>query len=266
LRKHYQISDLPLAIVAGAVDFLSDRRHVLEVAGYATELTRISDKSVVLIIVDTVSRVLAGGDENSSKDMGSFVANIAHLQEATGAHVNLIHHVPQDGNARLRGHGSLLGGLDTVVAVEKVGAIRTATLIKDNDGIDNQRLAFDLQSVTLSIDPDAQEETTAPVVISVDVLPAEATAKVNLPKGAQIALRALHAAIGESGTIPPAGDHIPNGVKAVTIEQWRAHAYRIGISTSDKPNAKRTALSRASDALLAAYKIGVSDPYVWAAT
>jgi hypothetical protein len=267
LRKHYQISDLPLAIISGSVNFLSDQRHVIEMAGHAERLSSLKNSSVVLIVIDTVSRVLNGGDENSPKDMGLLVANVARLQETTGAHILLIHHVPQDGNVRLRGHGSLLGGLDTVLAVEKIGAIRTATVIKDNDAVEDQRLGFDLQSVTLSIDRDTREETTAPIVIPAGELPPQTTGKaIHLPKGAQIALRALHAAIDEAGTIPPASNRIPNGVRMVTIEQWRAHAYRIGISTSDKPNAKRTALSRASDALIAAHKINVSEPYVWPAT
>ena len=80
--------------------------------------------------------------------MGAFVANVAQLQEVTGAHVLLIHHVPQDGNVRLRGHGALLGSLDTVVAIEKSGAIRTATVQKDNDGVEDRQIAFDLKSIS----------------------------------------------------------------------------------------------------------------------
>jgi hypothetical protein len=265
-RKHHGRNDLPLAVIAGAVDFLSSGQHVDEIAGHALALAALSSLPVVLIVIDTVSRVLNGGDENSPKDMGALVANVAYLQEATGAHVLLIHHVPQDGNVRLRGHGALLGSLDTVIAIEKGGQIRTATVIKDNDGVEDQRLAFDLKSVTLSIDPDTLEETSAPVVVGAeDTIGRSAAKGVKLPKGAQIALRALETAIEERGAIPPASNHIPPGVKAVTVDQWRDHAYRTGISTGDNPNAKRMALSRASDALLAAQKIGIWEPYVWSA-
>jgi hypothetical protein len=124
----------------------------------------------VLIIIDTVSRVLCGGDENSPAVMGAYVANSGKLQNVTGAHVLSIHHVPQEGKVRLRGHGSLLGSLDTVVAVEKVGAIQTATVDKENDGPEDGQIAFTLKSIFLSIDPDTREETTAPVVVPVDEL------------------------------------------------------------------------------------------------
>ena len=262
-RKHHQLHDLPLAVIAGAVDFLSDRRHVDEIVGHAKTLVEITGEQIVLIVVDTVSRVLNGGDENSPKDMGALVANVAALQEATGAHVLLIHHIPQDGNVRLRGHGALLGSLDTVVAIEKIGLIRTATVIKDNDGVENCRLAFDLKSVSLSIDPDTGRETTAPIVVPAPDSASRSVAKnVKLPKGAQIALRALQSRIEECGSIPPASNHIPPNTKTVSIEQWRTHSYKIGISTSDKANAKRTALSRASDVLLAARKIEIWESHV----
>jgi hypothetical protein len=265
-RKYHGIDALPLALVSGVVNMLSNQEHVIEIAGYAANLTVKMKLPVVLIVIDTVSRVLCGGDENSPKDMGTFVANVAQLQEVTGAHVLLIHHVPQDGkNVRLRGHGALLGSLDTVVAIEKSGAIRTATVQKDNDGVEDRQIAFDLKSIALSIDPDTREETTAPVVIPVEGASSRPAAKgAKLPKAATIALRALQTAINECGTVPPASNHVPPDVKVVTIDQWRDYAYRTGISTSDKANAKRTALSRASDVLVEVRKIGIWEPHVWA--
>lgn len=266
-RKYHQRYNLPLALVAGTVDLMSNCEHVEEIATRANELTSRFSLSVVLIVVDTVSRVLNGGDENSPKDMGALIAYAAHLQEVTGAHILLIHHVPQDGNIRLRGHGALLGSLDTVVAIEKSGATRTATVTKENDGIEDQLFAFDLKSVSLSIDPDTLEETSAPVVLPVqDTLGRCAVRSIRLTAAAQIALRALHQAIDECGAIPAPSNTVPANIKAVTIEQWRAHAYRTGISTSDKANAKRTAFSRASEALIAAGKIRIWEPHVWPAS
>jgi AAA domain-containing protein len=44
-----------------------------------------------LIVFDTLARCFIGGDENSAKEMGGFVAGIARLQKFTGATV-LVHH------------------------------------------------------------------------------------------------------------------------------------------------------------------------------
>ncbi len=53
-------------------------------------------EGVELVVVDTVSRALVGGNENASDDMGAFVANCDMLRLETGAHVLLVHHVGKD--------------------------------------------------------------------------------------------------------------------------------------------------------------------------
>ena len=69
-------------------------------------------------------------------------------------------------------------------------------------------------------------------------------------------------AIDELGEVQ-ASTHIPAGVRAVTVEQWRSFAYKSGICTSDKTHSKGVAFNRGSEALLDANKIGIWDPYVW---
>jgi hypothetical protein len=71
----------------------------------------------VLIIIDTVARAMAGGDENSSKDMGALIAGADALCRATGATVLLVHHTPRNGD-NLRGHTSLEGAVDTAIRVK----------------------------------------------------------------------------------------------------------------------------------------------------
>src|SRR5215471_8152978 len=68
----------------------------------AKQVEAETDEEIVLIVIDTISRALAGGDENSPKDMGAIVAATSRLQE-TQAHILWVHHMPQDGAERLRG-------------------------------------------------------------------------------------------------------------------------------------------------------------------
>ena len=51
----------------------------------------------LLVVVDTVSRALAGGDENAPGDMGNFVANCDRPREERGATVLGVHHTPKGG-------------------------------------------------------------------------------------------------------------------------------------------------------------------------
>jgi hypothetical protein len=180
-----------------------------------------------LVVIDTVNRTLAGGDENGSKEMGSFVAKTGLIQSSTDAHILAIHHPPVEGQQRLRGHGSLLGALDTTVLVRKNAKDRSAIVEKQNDGEEGVKIHFDLKSVTLFEDADGP--TTAPVVVP---------RKGNLaglvqdqpplaPRGvAKNVLQSLRAALDESGVQPPVGSPgFPDDVTVVQRETWRARYY-----------------------------------------
>jgi AAA domain len=119
-RLHHGLSHLPLGIVSGSVDLRSSSACATELVDIAAELP----DAVRLIVIDTVSRALAGGDENAPRDMGQFLRNVELLQ-ATLAHVLLLHHIPADGAQRPRGHGSLLGACDTTFRIDQSGSIRT---------------------------------------------------------------------------------------------------------------------------------------------
>ena len=63
-------------------------------------------------------RALCGGDENSPKDMGALIANLGRIQGHVDIHLLLTHHQPAE-KERMRGHGALLGAVDTTVHVTK---------------------------------------------------------------------------------------------------------------------------------------------------
>jgi hypothetical protein len=68
-----------------------------------------------LVVIDTLSRCMAGADENSPKDMTLVINNLAKLASATGATVLLLHHPPKGNKSAVRGHSALEGALDTIV-------------------------------------------------------------------------------------------------------------------------------------------------------
>lgn len=272
-RKYHCHDDLPLAVVAGSVDLRSNAEHVALLVDHARDLKEITGQPVVLIVIDTISRVLNGGDENSPKDMGALVANVARLQEATGAHVLVIHHIPQDGNVRLRGHGALLGALDTTIALEKTGTVRTASIIKDNDGAEDQRIAFDLKGVVLSTDTISEQETTAPVVVPADAPPPAKVSRAKLPQGTRMLLTTLSDMLADRGrTIRP----FPSGpeVKAVERGILRTEFFSRWPTDGDTPEkqaeAKRKQFARSERDAIARNAIVARDvsgeTLIWKAT
>jgi hypothetical protein len=264
-RLHHNIDNLPLAVISGAIDLRSSHVSACDIIACGRRLEDDTGIKMALIEIDTVARVLAGGDENSSKDIGALVDNLARIQETTGAHVLVLHHVPHD-QQRMRGHGALLAACDTTIRIENTGTIRTATIDKTNDGHEGERLAFTLRSIELHRDVDTGETTTAPIVLPVDGEQHAAThvgRAARLPKAASIALRALTEALADFGAEAAAFDHVPPHVRVVTIAQWRQQAYRRGISTSEEERAKQQAFKRASEYLIGAGRVAAWDGQVW---
>jgi RecA-family ATPase len=136
-RNKHNAPELPFAIVRGPLDF-RDIRTAERMAGIGQQVEEETGEQAVLFQIDTLSRGLFGGDENSPKDMGALVNTSGLLQEKTGAHVSWVHHMPVDGE-RMRGHGALLGALDTTIHVLKGDSVRTATVVKANDSEEANR-------------------------------------------------------------------------------------------------------------------------------
>ncbi len=166
LRAHHGIDYAPMAIMGGTIDLRNGKQGAEDVIACARQLELLAGQEAALILIDTFSRVLAGGDENSSKDVGAVIANADRIMQATGAHVMIVHHVPQDGSQRMRGHGALLGACDTTFKVEKLGKARSMTVDKTNDGEEGERIVFELISVEIAFDEEICEATTAPVAIA----------------------------------------------------------------------------------------------------
>lgn len=204
--------DLPFAIVRGIHDFrqTATAERLAEIAQQVEEMTA---EPVVLFCVDTLSRALCGGDENSPKDMGAIVTTTALLQQKTGAHVLWVHHMPVDGE-RMRGHGALLGALDTTVHVLKTDSIRTATVVKANDSEEGEQIAFSLESVPISKDG----ETTAPIVVPAVVPPMPTGVGPKLTKNQQSVYSLLHDA----------------GAAGLMLDEWNAKARDAGLGTTRK--------------------------------
>ena len=218
-----------------------------------------------LLIVDTVSRALCGGDENSPKDMGGLIANIGRIQSAIGVHIALTHHQPVDGKERMRGHGALLGAVDTTIHVVNKDGTRLAEVVKSSDHEEGQRVAFTLKSVIIDQDDGYGDPVTAPVMVEGQAPMTAKAAKraVKVPKNATLALNALRDAVADCGQ-RTANAHIPAGVQVVTLDQWREYAWRRGLG-GDDPNARRKAFTRAMEVLGGSRLVGIWEPYAWPA-
>jgi hypothetical protein len=236
-RHFHGIDKAPLYISGESFDLCKNAKDAEAIIRCGKEIEQEAGCALRLIVIDTVSRVLNGGDENSGPDMGSFLINLGRIQKGTEAHVMAIHHTPH-GHQRLRGHGSLLGGLDTTISMEKSQAGHIASLDKSNDGPEGATMTFRLESVELSIDADTGQRTDAPVVIPIenDAKRSTSTRKKPLKTTHELALRALKERVEAQGVPVPFDWGLPAGINAIASEQW---ADLISANSIVDPTAKR---------------------------
>jgi hypothetical protein len=115
-----------------------------------------------LVVVDTLSRAMAGGDENASTDMGALVKNLDAIRAATGAHVMAIHHSGKDRAKGARGHSLLRAATDTEIEVEDGKIVAT----KQRDIEARASLVFHLEGVTVGTDDEGRVISSAVACIA----------------------------------------------------------------------------------------------------
>jgi AAA domain len=246
------------------IDLRNGRIDADRVVATTKAFTEDCGLSVVWIIIDTLNRALAGGDENSSKDMGAVIAAVDRIQRATGAHCSLIHHVPVDRTDRMRGHSSMLGAVDLTVRITKDDKIVTVEADKANDLVEKPRFAFRFESVELASDGEAV--TTAPVLVPCGA-PARSLRSKPGPKSRSD--RTMRDAITEALDMTGQDIRVRGGptVRAATVRQVREQfAKRYVIEDDDAKkvaDAKRKAFNRALERLPVDFSAGEHNGHQW---
>lgn len=151
---------LPLYVVPCPVNLLHPAGVDLKpLAAMVDEIRAKHGVEVELIVIDTLSRALAGGDENSSVDMGNLVKNFDKLREMTEAHVAIVHHTGKDRARGARGHSLLRAATDTEIEI----ADRGVTVTKQRDLEGDKSFRFKLVPVRLGVDGDGDPVTSCVV-------------------------------------------------------------------------------------------------------
>jgi KaiC/GvpD/RAD55 family RecA-like ATPase len=247
--------DLPFAIVPRVVNLL-DEVQVKRLVATLESLIATRGKPA-LLVVDTLARSMAGGDENAAQDMGLAIAVADRLRDQFDTATVLVHHAGKDVSKGSRGSSALLGAADAYILVESDqagGHIATVEWSRDSEA--GQRYGFRLRLFDLGADVDGDMATTCILIPS-----AEAAAKPAKAIRRDVALDALREAIGEYGERMPGTSTIPKGIKAATLEQWRSRwILRTGY---DPGRSAEVNFSKDKALLLRAGKVVVSRPYAW---
>jgi len=197
-----------------------------------------------LIIVDTLSRALHGGDENSSEGMGDFIKNADRLRTATGAHLMAVHHSGKDTAKGARGHSSLRAATDTELEVihdPKTGE-RKILVRKQRDIDALLPVGFAIEAVEIGADPEGVP-VSAPIAVHRDLR-------------AEGAFRQVIRAGSVTGRALTILENLTMSTPSATVDSWYAEFARTHYA--DKPKkVSWQAFERANKELLAAGLIGI---------
>lgn len=166
----YTVENAPLSLVNTEDVSALIRDIKLQLEGYT---------GLVVVILDTWARAIAGADENTGTDVGLAIANCARIQSTLNAVVMFAHHSGKDTSRGMRGWSGLKAAVDGEILVEhESDGSRFATFTKVKDGRDGVSVQFELSVVDLgprnAYDPEADpDERDTSCVVKIAGPPAQ---------------------------------------------------------------------------------------------
>ncbi len=253
--------EIPFAIIPVALNLLdleADTSRLIDAIAEAAARMAIP---VGLVVMDTLSRAMAGGNENSPEDMGALVANSDRIRQATGAHVAWIHHSGKDQAQGARGHSLLRAATDTEIEISRADndSPSIARVTKQRELEIDGVFGFTLKRVELGLNHRGKPVTSC-VVEPTDDRPAKP--RVSLTNGEAMALRILHDVMATQPCPVPYQAAQAGVTVATSKHAWRETFF--ARSTADSHEAKKKAFNRAADGLAQKSQIGVHHDTVWA--
>jgi len=164
-EQYHKISDAPLAIIPSAVDLLDPKADISRILTACETAASVFETPIRLVVFDTLSRVMAGGNENSPEDMTAVIANIDAIRFATGAHTLIVHHSGKNAAAGARGHSSLRAATDTEIEVTKTGeGYGVAKVKKQRDLEPAPDFGFKLETMVVGVNKRGKDLTSCVVL------------------------------------------------------------------------------------------------------
>lgn len=248
---------------AAGLYIISQQVDLLHPFGDVENITKAAQHMMAgVIVIDTLSRALAGGDENSPADMGMIIRNLTTIREETKAHVAIVHHGTKNPNGSVpRGHSSLIGAADCVIEVSKAeDGTRSATMTLAKDDPEGIAIGFTLRVIELGTDPDGDPITTC-LAEPAEPPPPRAT---KLPDAEAKALAILFDLLsGEGLPLPLIGGYPPNQI-GVSESRWRDECDTRRVSTAEDRKSRSKTFKRVYAALIRRQLVATRGEIVWA--
>jgi hypothetical protein len=243
-RRHYEVPHLPLTVMTSSLNMYdSDEDMVKLIATIRAASERLG--GVGLVVIDTLARVMGGGDENTASDMGLLVQHVDELCSELGLHVMLVHHSGKDVARGARGSSSLRAATATEIEVEPLEGMSVAHVTKQRDLEIAGEFGFGLVPVTLGVNARGKPVTSC-IVEAREAAVVKKKQRRPSGKVQRLILREMAEALASF----PQAHKIHNGptVRAVREADWQKVTFS---KMSGEERNKWAAWRRAVDALVA---------------
>ena len=262
LQNEYGADNVPLAVRPSPVNLLNPEADLPALGALCKEIEDAHGK-LALIVVDTLSRAIAGGNENGPEDMTAFIANVDALRDFTGAHVMIVHHTGKDTAQGARGHSSLRAATDTEIEIENDEGLRTATATKQRDLEPKEPITFQLKVHEVGNDDDGDPVTTCTIIAADPDLIEERSIKRPQGKNQMVVKNAYQQLRSEGvGQPNPGGAGFPEPGKFWCIPEARLREFAYGKMTATN---KTSAYNQALDGLLGSGYMVQNGGFIWIA-
>jgi hypothetical protein len=174
LHHKHGLHGAPLVVLPVAVSLL-DSREVSRIKRAIAEIEAETDLKITLLVVDTLARFLAPGDESKAQDMSRFLNAVDSIRG--GATALICHHTGHD-HSRARGSSSWTASLDVEYRIERKGDLVTVSCLKMKDGETSEPQPLRIRRTDTLL----RRKNGDPVSSAV-LVPCDDTDTVSLPSG-----------------------------------------------------------------------------------
>jgi RecA-family ATPase len=225
---------LPIAVVSDTINLL-DPHCAKQIVDTVLKFEERTGVTVGLIIIDTFSKAIAGGDEDKAQTQNLAAKTLKEVHDCIEVHIATIGHTGKNEKAGERGSNARLGHVD--LAVQITGdEVRTATVVKANDQPDGKIALFQTEKVTVRRkleDGSDREPYTTTILAPYDHLAGKKAARTAVSKSPTAKqtqdIEALKLAIAERGQ---------DG--AVHADFWKEELTKVGRIKADDKNPRAT--------------------------
>jgi len=184
------------ALVRFPIDLRSSDANAKELVALVRNAEADTGEKCVWVIIDTLSRAMAGGDENSPVDMGRIVVAADTIRGDTGAHFTFVHHTGKDAARGARGHSLLRAATDS--ELEITPSTVCATKQRDMEG--DFAIGFALSDIHIGVDPNGAPIKSAVVEWNGEAAkPAKAADAKSVPRSRRLLMSVITEALEEAG-------------------------------------------------------------------